>query len=282
MNNTMLVVFLIFISSFLLVVAFDLLRGNKSILGKYIDKSNNIYEFAENISSFIPNFADDIRKEELNSKLLWSGDILGVSVEGYYALRLVLGLIGLSFGLMLYPLGITLIFGVLAGILFSLIPLLYLRSSIEKRQTEITMALPHTVNLLSTAIGAGIELGPALEAISHNTRGSLGEVLRNAWREIATGKSRAEALKTASRNTGVQPFERFVDTIVVAEERGGMELSKSLNDFSLDMRHMERKFLEERAKKVPTKMLLPIMVCIFIPMLLLLLAPVILSVFRVL
>jgi len=279
LNYNLLVVFLMFLSVFFLVIAIDLLRGNKSLFGKYIDRSNNIYDFAQNISNFVPNFANEVKKEELRTKLLWSGDVLGVSVEGYYALRLILGLIGFSFGFMLVPFGITPLLGVMAGILFSLIPLGYVRSSIEKRQLEITMNMPHMVNLLSTAIGAGIELGPALEAISSNTEGALGEVLRGAWKEIATGKSRSEALKKAARSTGVQVFERFVDTIVVAEERGGMELSKTLNEFSLDMRHMERKFLEERAKKVPTKMLLPIMSCIFIPMLMLLLAPVVLSVF---
>lgn len=282
MNSTIMVVFMVFLSVFLIVIAFDLLRGNKSVFGIYIDKSNNIYEFAQNISSFVPNFADEVKKEELKSKLMWSGDVLGVTVEGYYALRLILGLIGLSIGLMLVPMGVTPLLSIVSALLFSLIPLGYIRSSIEKRQTDITMTMPHMVNLLSTAIGAGIELGPALEAISYNTEGALGEVLRNTWKEIATGKSRAEALKAASRGTGVQVFERFVDTIVVAEERGGMELSKSLNDFSLDMRHMERKFLEEKAKKVPTKMLLPIFLCIFIPMLLLLLAPVVLSVFTTL
>lgn len=273
---------LVFLSVFLLILALDLLRGSRSLLGKYIDKSNNVYDFAENISMFIPNFADEVKKEEMKTKLKWSGDVLGVTVEGYYALRIILGAFGVVLGLMLYPLGITPLLGVAAGILFSLLPLGYVRSSIEKRQTEITMTLPHMVNLLSTSISAGIELGPALEAISNNTGGALGEVMRMAWKEIATGKSRAEALKTCARNTGVAIFERFVDTVVVAEERGGMELSKSLSEFSLDMRHMERKFLEERAKKVPTKMLLPLMLCIFIPMLLLLLAPVMLSVFATL
>lgn len=279
MNTNLIMVWLLFLSVFLLILALDLLRGSKSIFGKYIDKSNNMYDFAENISMFVPNLSDDIKREELQEKLLWSGDVLGVSVEGYYALRIILGVLGLAIGFALYPLGITPLMGIAAGILLSLLPLGHLRSTIEKRQMDITMTMPHMVNLLSTAIWSGIELGPALEAISNNTSGALGEVMRDAWKEIATGKSRADALKTASRNTGVAIFERFVDTIVVAEERGGMELSKSLADFSLDMKHMERKFLEERAKKVPTKMLLPLMLCIFLPMLVLLLAPIMLSVF---
>lgn len=278
MNYNLLVVFLIFLSIFFSVIAIDLLKGNRSIFGKYISGTSNIYDFAQNISAFVPDFSDEIKKEELRTKLMWSGDVLGVSVEGYYALRIILGLIGFSLGFILVPFGISPLLGVAMGILLSLIPLGYLRSSVEKRQMEITMSMPHMVNLLSIAIGAGIELGPALEAISNNTKDALGDVLRSAWKEIATGKSRSEALKTAARSTGVQTFERFVDTVVVAEERGGMELSKTLNDFSVDMRHMERKFLEERAKKVPTKMLAPIMGCIFIPMLTLLLAPVLLSV----
>lgn len=282
MNTNLMLAWLLFLSVFLLILALDLLRGTKSIFGKYIDKSNNVYDFAENISMFVPNFADEVKKEEMKTKLTWSGDVLGVTVEGYYALRIILGALGVALGLLLYPLGITPLLGVVLGILLSLIPLGYVRSTIEKRQTEITLALPHMVNLLSTSIKAGIELGPSLEAISNNTPNALGEVMRNAWKEMATGKSRAEALKTASRNTGVAVFERFIDTIVVAEERGGSELSNSLNDFSMDMRHMQRKFSEEQGKKMPTKMLLPLMLCIFIPMLVLLLAPIMLSVFAAL
>lgn len=279
MDTNLLIVWIVFLAVFLLLLALDLLRGRKSIFGKYIDKSNNLYDFAENISMFVPNINDDLKKEELKTQLMWSGDVLGVSVEGYYALRIILGALGFVLGLILYPFGITPLIGVLLGVLLSILPLGVIRSSIEKRQLQITVNLPNVVNLLSTAVGAGIELGPALEAVSYNTPGVLGEVLRDAWKEIATGKSRAEVLKSTAKGTGVPMFERFVESIIVAEERGGMELSKSLTEFSLDMRHMERKFLEERAKKIPTKMLMPLFTCIFIPMLLLLLAPILLSVF---
>ena len=49
--------------------------------------------------------------------------------------------------------------------------------------------------------------------------GPLEEVMREAWKEIATGKSRANVLRKSAKDTGVPTFERFVDTIIVAEER---------------------------------------------------------------
>lgn len=278
MNKNFLIGWLLFLSIFLIVIAIDLLKGNKSRLGKYIDKTNTIYDFAENLAPFVTNFTGDIKKEEMRNKLAWSGNPFGLTVEGYYALKIIMGLLGFVLGMFLYPFGLTVTFAILVGVIFSFVPTLALRSSVEKRQDAIAMELPDMVNLLATAVWAGIELGPALESVSYNVVGPLGEVMREAWKEIATGKSRANVLRKSAKDTGVPTFERFVDTIIVAEERGGQELSKSLMEFSHDMKQMQRQYLEEKAKKVPTKMLLPLMLCIFIPMLILLLTPIGISV----
>lgn len=277
MNKYFLIGWFIFLSIFLLIIALDLLRGSKSKLAKYIIKSNNIYDFAENIAPFVSNFTGKISKENLTNQLLWSGNPFGLTPDGYYALRLILGLLGFVIGVFLYPLGFTILFAVLIGFVFSLLPTLGLRSSIEKRQDEITMGLPNMVNLVATAVWAGIELGPALRYVSYHTKGALGEVMRDAWKEIATGKSRGEVLKKAAKNTGVAVFERFIDTITVAEERGGQDLSRALMDFGNDMVQMQRQYLDEKGEKVPTKMLLPLVLCIFVPMLILLLTPILIN-----
>lgn len=278
MNKNFLIGWLLFISVFLIIIALDLLRGNRSRLGKYVDKTDTIYDFAENLAPFVTNFTGEIKKEEMRNKLAWSGNPFGLTVEGYYALKIIMGLLGFVLGMFLYPFGLTVAFAILVGVIFSFVPTLALRSSVEKRQDAIAMELPNMVNLLATAVWAGIELGPALESVSYNVVGPLGEVMREAWKEIATGKSRANVLRKSAKDTGVPTFERFVDTIIVAEERGGQELSKSLMEFSHDMKQMQRQYLEEKAKKVPTKMLLPLILCIFIPMLILLLTPIGISV----
>lgn len=280
LNKYLIISWLTFLSVFLLILALDLLKGSRSKFGKYINKANSIYDVAENLSPFVSNFTDEVRKEEMKNKLNWAGNPFGLTVEGYYSFKIILGLLGFALGMFLYPFGMSVFFAVFVAVVFFFIPTLILRSSIEKRQGEIAAELPNMVNLLATAVWAGIELGPAIEHISYNITGALGEVMREAWKEIATGKSREEVLKTSAKNTGVTMFERFVDTIVVAEERGGQELSKVLMDFSYDMKHMQRQILEEKAKKIPTKMLLPLVLCIFIPMLALLLAPIMISVIR--
>lgn len=280
MNKNFLICWLIFISISLLVIAIDLLRGSKSKFAKYISGSNNIYGFAENLAPFISNFTGELQKEELRRQLAWSGNPFGLTPEGYYSLRIILLLLGFVLGMFLYPFGLSIFFAVLVGIVLSFLPTYMLRGNIEKRQDEITLELPNMVNLLAMAVWSGVDLSTALQYVSYNTKGALGEVMRDVWKEIATGKSRAEALKDAAKNTGVAPFERFVDSIIIAEERGGQDLSKNLMDFSFEMRQMLRQYNEEKREKVPTKMLLPMFTCIFSSMIVLLLTPVFIMVLK--
>ena len=59
-----------------------------------------------------------------------------------------------------------------------------------------------------------------------------------------------------------------------------MNVSEVLEDFTEDIRIMRKLDMEEKARKLPTKMLLPIFACVFIPMLVLLLTPVVLTLVR--
>ncbi|SCG83663.1 hypothetical protein DW1_2097 [Proteiniborus sp. DW1] len=60
-----------------------------------------------------------------------------------------------------------------------------------------------------------------------------------------------------------------------------MNISDVLEDFTEDMRIMRKLDMEEKAKKLPTKMLLPIFSCVFIPMLAILLTPAVFTLLRV-
>jgi len=155
------------------------------------------------------------------------------------------------------------------------LPNALLNERIEKRQNTVKRDLPSMVGLLATSVKAGVELGTAFETISMNIPSILGEELRKAMREISTGSQRSEALKRMCERIGVDSLDRFIETINTAEERGGVNVSDVLESFTDDIKAMKKLDMEEKAKKLPTKMLLPIFVCVFVPMLILLLTPVV-------
>lgn len=268
------IAWLIFLSVLLLIIGFEIRRGSNSKIGS-LTENLTLFMVAERLSPFVKSWMPEMQIKDLDSRLMWAGQPYGINGSQYIGIKMIFGIIGGLVGLILNIFGLPFIFIILLSIIGLLIPTFVLRKKIEKRKEEIIDTVPNMVGLLSVAINAGVELAPALETISNALPGHLGEELRLAYKEIRTGKQRASAFKDMSKRTGVQIVERFVDTIITAEERGGMSLSESLTEFTYTIREMENKRLQEQAKKLPTKMQLPLFLCIFLPMLIIMLTPVV-------
>lgn len=273
--------------SWLMVILFFLglamLRSDEdSQLLKLMTQSRNWREAAETFGPLVSTWLPIFNMPDIEQKLVWAGRPMGLSAVGFVGLKGIALMLGLVFGLFLVLLKLPPFFLLVAVVLAYLLPDSFLRSACEKRQKEIYKTFPIMVSLLQTAISAGVELGPALAAISRNFPGPLGDELRIAWKEAATGRFESAALAAMAKRTGVPVVIRFFDTLNTARERGGVDLSLLIEDFRHDLVESQRRQVQEQAKKVPTKMLLPMFVCIFIPTLLLILVPVMLNLFRVL
>lgn len=215
--------------------------------------------------------------EALEQKLTWAG-VRKLAPEAF------IGIKALSAGVAFAAAGFLATFGfpavlvpVAAGIAW-LVPDAWLSGRLEKRQKQIRADVPMLVSLIVTALKAGIELGPALEEVGCSIAGPLGDEMRIAWREMATGRSRGSALRAAAERCGVPEFSRFVETIVTAEERGTPDLAGVLSDYMADLHGTARRRAEEEARKIPIKMNLPLIGCIFIPMVAMLLSLVFFSI----
>ena len=213
--------------------------------------------------------------EHLKQKLTWAGTPLGLKPESFVGMKALLAAAALIVSTLLAAFGLPAILPPLLAALFYVLPDWWLSSLVEKRQKQVAKTLPNMVSLLVTAVRAGVELGPALERIGGNAPGLLGDEIRLAWREMATGRPRAAALKAMADRCGVEELHRFVQTIVTAEERGGVQLAQVLSDFMEDVRDSYRRRLEEAANKLPLKLNGPLIGLIFLPMMLLLMAPVV-------
>src|SRR5690606_12105772 len=113
------------------------------------------------------------------------------------------------------------ILGVIGGFLLGYyLPLLQLKSQINRRKDAITNALPDALDLLTICVEAGLgfeqAMGKAYEKWDNDLAMAFGRVLK----EIQLGKRRSEALRDMSRRMEVPDVTSFVAALVQAEQLG--------------------------------------------------------------
>jgi tight adherence protein C len=272
------------------VVAFfmgiDLLRGPEdSYIRAFIerDRSKGTWkDFAEAIGPYISNLLPIFNMDDIEQQLMWAGRPYGLTATGFVGVKFMSLAAGTFLGLLLVSVGYPAVLLFAAMGLMYLLPDSTLKSAYQKRQRSIYRSFPGMISLLSTAVHAGVELGPSLELMSKRFPGPLGDEMRQAWKEMATGRPRSAAMRALGKRTGVAPVERFFETIISAEERGGVNISEMIDEFRDELISSQKRKAQEEAKKVPTKMLLPMFLCVFIPTVLLILVPAVLQLLEVL
>jgi tight adherence protein C len=109
----------------------------------------------------------------------------------------------------------------------------------------------------------------------------LAEELHLVTLELRAGNTRERALRNLALRTGVEEIDTLVAMLVQAD-RFGTTVADSLRVHSDSLRTKRRLRAEEAAAKIPVKLLFPLIFCIFPSMLLVLLGPAFISVYRVL
>ena len=151
-------------------------------------------------------------------------------------------------------------------------PEMWLSRRIKKRQKQILLAMPDTLDLLTVSVRAGLSFDGALAKVVERTKGPLADEFRRSLSEIRVGKVRRDAMRDIVGRTDVQPLSNFIGAIVQAEQLG-VPIAKVLQVQSEQMRIERRQRAEEMAAKAPIKMLFPLVGCIFPSMFIVILGP---------
>lgn len=165
-----------------------------------------------------------------------------------------------------------------------LLPTYWLRNKVRSRTTEIFHSLPDILDLLTICVEAGVSIDAALVKVTENPqfKGTpLAEEIKQASREIRAGKLRIDALKDMAERTQVDDVKSFV-TMLVQTERFGTSLSLALRVHSDSLRTKRRQTAEEAAAKTSVKMLFPLVIFIFPAILIIILGPALISLFKLL
>jgi tight adherence protein C len=164
------------------------------------------------------------------------------------------------------------------------IPNIYVARKTSNRKTEIIHALPDALDLMVVCVEAGLGLNAAILRVGQETRltsPELSSELRLVNQEILAGKPRAEALRNLAERTGVDDMKSLV-AMLVQTDKLGTSIAASLRIQADSLRTKRRNRAEEAARKVAVKLVFPLVLFIFPELLVVLIGPGMIGLFRAL
>lgn len=180
---------------------------------------------------------------------------------------------------------LTLLFWVLASAAVGYyLPNLLLRNLISRRQREIFETFPDALDLMTVCVEAGLAMDAALARVAAEIglkSHVLSDELHLVTLELRAGSSKEKALRNLSLRTGVEDVDALV-AMLIQSERFGTSIADSLRVQSDLLRTKRRQRAEEKAAKIALKLLFPLIFFIFPSLLVVLMGPAFVQIYRVL
>jgi tight adherence protein C len=167
-------------------------------------------------------------------------------------------------------------FGV-AGIVGYIAPSIYLDKRIAARREEHRAGFPDFMDLLVVCADAGLSMEASLDRVGRELGDSYPSLTANihmANLEIRAGRTLTEALDHLGDRLGLDEARSFATLIQQSDELGS-SITDALRVYSDDMRHKRLSRAEEKAYSLPAKLSIPMMVCIFPVLFVVILLPVV-------
>jgi tight adherence protein C len=165
-------------------------------------------------------------------------------------------------------------FGGIAGYL---VPTFYIDHRIKVRKAEHQAGFPDFMDLLVVCADAGLSMEAALDRVARELGDSYPSLTANihmANLEIRAGRTMTDALEHLGDRLGLEEARSFATLIQQSAELGS-SITDALRVYSDDMRHKRLSRAEEKAYSLPAKLALPMMICIFPVLFVVILLPVV-------
>jgi tight adherence protein C len=163
-------------------------------------------------------------------------------------------------------------------------PNLWVKIRTQRRQRKIVEGFPDALDLMTVCVEAGLGLDAALnqvaDEISMNNR-ALSEELKLVNLELRAGQSRQNALRNLSLRTDLEDVNNFT-TLLIQTDNFGTSIGQALRVHSDTMRTKRHHRAEEKAAKLPVKLLFPLVFFIFPSMFVVILGPAVIQMIRIL
>jgi tight adherence protein C len=156
-------------------------------------------------------------------------------------------------------------------------PSMYIDRRISKRKLEHQAGFPDFMDLLVVCADSGLSMEASLDRVGRELGVSYPSLCANihmANLEIRAGRTMTDALEHLGDRLALEEARSFATLIQQSVELGS-SITDALRVYSEDMRHKRLSRAEEKAYALPAKLSVPMMVCIFPVIFVVILLPVI-------
>lgn len=211
-------------------------------------------------------FTPDERMHAVRHRLDLAGNPSGWDADRVVGLKALSGLVGFALGLLVPPLlGAgplpTLAVMALTTVAGWYAPGLWLYQLAYDRSERVRRDLPDALDLMTISVEAGLAFDAAMLQVARRTRGPLAKEFYRVQQEMQIGTSRADAMRALGERTDVSELRGFLGAMVQADELG-VPVAGVLRVQAGEMRIKRSQRAEERAQKVPVKIVVPLITCI--------------------
>lgn len=179
--------------------------------------------------------------------------------------------------------GLTLaLYLAIAALIGCYLPNIILALKARARKREIFENFPDAADLMLVCVEAGLGLDAAMNRVTDEMQmksRALAEEMHLTALETRAGGTREKALRNLALRTGLEEVGTFA-TMLTQSDKFGTSIGESLRVFSDDLRHKRQMRAEEKAAKIPTKMLFPLVLFIFPSIIMVVLGPAVIRIIR--
>ncbi len=210
-------------------------------------------------------------REGTQQRLQFAGYRGTSAVSTFYGVKLALS-IGLLLGwlfvahfLSSLSTGRVVFFAVAATFLGMLLPGIWLDRAVAKRHKLLRDGFPDALDLLTVCVESGLGLPQALQRVADELDVSHPELaveLGQVTAQMRAGVDRETALRSLATRTGLDDVRGLV-SLLAQTLRFGTGIAEALRVYSEDFRDKRMQRAEEAAAKIGTKLIFPLVVCLF-------------------
>jgi len=226
---------------------------------------------------------NDDNMKVLRRRLIQAGIYDERGVAYFFIARTALA-VGLAFALFVFgPLAISKggsffwLMVIVGGIAGYVAPSIYIDRRISARKMEHRGGFPDFMDLLVVCADSGLSMEASFERVGRELGDSYPSLTANIHMtnlEIRAGKNLKDALERFAERLALEEARAFA-TLINQSIDLGSSITDALRVYSDDMRHKRLSRAEEKAYALPAKLSIPMMLCIFPVLFVVILLPVV-------
>ena len=223
---------------------------------------------------------DMLEQKELKRRLI-QGGMRSTSAPVTFtfvrlAMPIALGVLAFFYILSLFPewsITAKVISGLVGAAFGWLLPTIYLKNAVQKRQKILARALPDALDLMVICVESGMSIEAAFNKVSEEmaeTSPLMAEEIGLTAAELAYLGDRRAAYENLAERTGLPTF-RSLTTTLLQSEKYGTPIAAGLRVIAQENRDQRLNAAEKKAAALPAQLTVP-MIIFFLPVLFIVIA----------